>query len=614
MEFPRRPAGDELLGSGELTGLLGRLRGISASHDLATVIACAFDYRTRMLPYIYADRRLAPAGVRAVGSALVAAGFTKTRIVQQQWNRNFRPSLMKLDGRVPDLFLVSSMQIHAAECRKLIRDACRIDPSCRPLIIAGGPKAIYEPWGLFSADGEDPAGPDVVVTGEEFVLLSLLEAVLSVRAGGQSLRAAFFRARDGGALDAIPGLVYPRTDSRGAVEELVNTGVQRLLGDLDELPHPVLGYALLEPPSRRATLSARALEPSRVGRYSPIGALVMTSGCEFACTYCPIPSYNQRQLRSKSGPRVADEMSRLYRQYGIRFYLGADDNFFADRKRAAEIAETLAAATMDGRPLRDCLRWGTEATVHDTLKCADLLPLVRKAGLRALWVGVEDMTATLVRKGQSVAGTLEAFALLRRAGILPNPMLMHHDGQPLLSFRGQYGLLNQVATLRKAGAMTMQILMLSPSPGSRCYDQTYTDGLVVRSVGGQRVQEHMFDGNYVVASAKPRPWRLQLNMLIAYLYFYNPLRFLVALVRPRHRMYLANSACQLIGMWGVANMLRRTLGWALRLMLRKIVRCTSPPAAPVPIRSVNASAVPAACSALPASTGPTSLARSKPLS
>ena len=62
---------------------------------------------------------MAPAGVRAIGSALVDSGFPKTRIVLQQWNPNFRPSLMRLDGHVPDIFMVSSMQIHAARCREL---------------------------------------------------------------------------------------------------------------------------------------------------------------------------------------------------------------------------------------------------------------------------------------------------------------------------------------------------------------------------------------------------------------------------------------------------------------------------------------------------------------
>src|SRR5439155_2198697 len=103
MELPRRTRGDELLASGELTRLRQRLRQVAPRHDLATVIACAFDHRTRMLPFIYSDTRMAPAGVRAIGSAMVDIGCDKTRIVLQQWNTNFRPSRMLLDGRVPDL-------------------------------------------------------------------------------------------------------------------------------------------------------------------------------------------------------------------------------------------------------------------------------------------------------------------------------------------------------------------------------------------------------------------------------------------------------------------------------------------------------------------------------
>jgi hypothetical protein len=65
MELPRRTRGDELLRPGELLKLRQRLRQLALKHDLATVIACAFDHRTRMLPFIYADTRMAPAGVRA---------------------------------------------------------------------------------------------------------------------------------------------------------------------------------------------------------------------------------------------------------------------------------------------------------------------------------------------------------------------------------------------------------------------------------------------------------------------------------------------------------------------------------------------------------------------
>src|SRR3954469_14849574 len=221
MELPRRTRGDELLRPGELKRIRGRLRQIAPKHDLVSVIACAFDHRTRMLPFIFADTRMAPAGVRAIGSAMVDCGFEKTRIVLQQWNKKFRPSKMRLDGRVPDLFMVSSMGLHSDRCMEMIRDARRIDPAHRPLIIAGGPHAVYQPYDLFSADPNDPTSADVAVTGEEFVVLSMIEVLLSMRGAGESMRSVFIRARDGGALDGIPGLVYAKGWRDGTAEELV---------------------------------------------------------------------------------------------------------------------------------------------------------------------------------------------------------------------------------------------------------------------------------------------------------------------------------------------------------------------------------------------------------
>src|SRR6187401_2073509 len=258
MELPSRAKGQILLAPGEMAGLRSRLRALAPRHDLTTVIACAFDHRTRILPFIYADLRMPPADVRAVGSALVDSGFSKTRIVLQQWNKKFAPQQMRLDGRIPDLFCVSSMHLHGEECDRLIREANKIDPAHRPLIVAGGPRIIYEPWLVFSDDKNNPWGADVAVTGEEFVFLSLLEVLLSMRAKGESLRSVFLRAKDTGALDEIPGLVYAKSATpEGPAEELIDTGIQRLLGDLDELPHSVMGYQLLEAPSRDATLAAK---------------------------------------------------------------------------------------------------------------------------------------------------------------------------------------------------------------------------------------------------------------------------------------------------------------------------------------------------------------------
>jgi radical SAM superfamily enzyme YgiQ (UPF0313 family) len=551
-----------------------------------SVIACAFDHRTRMLPFIYADTRMAPAGVRGIGSAMVDAGFNKTRIVLQQWNKRFRPSRMQLDGRMPDLFMVSSMGLHSGQCMKLIRDARTIDPVHRPLIIAGGPHAVYQPYELFSSDPNDPNSADVAVTGEEFVLMSMLEVLLSMRGKGESMRSVFYRARDGGALDGIPGLMYARGRMDGPAEELVDTGTQRLVGDLDELPDSVLGYRLLEAPSGRETLGSRPVEAARIRHLSPISSVVLTFGCKFACQYCPIPAYNQRKHRLKSPGRIAEELHRLNTEYGLKYFFGADDNFFNDKARTLDIVNTLNTAEFDGaKPLRKRVRWHTEVTVHDTLQMKDHLKLVHDSGCRALWLGVEDMTATLVNKGQTVDKTTEAFNRLRDAGICPMPMMMHHDSQPLYSRGSNYGLLNQIKLLRKAGAVSLQVLMMTPSAGTKLYEGTFTSGKVLKRVGGRDVEPHMYDGNYVVASEHNRPWRKQLNLLIGYLYFYNPIRLIAILLQKKTKVSQRAACMQIVGMLGAIQSARRTSGWALRLMFGKIDRLKDAPAGSVPTRT-----------------------------
>ena len=616
MELASRPKGEILLPRGEMTDIRRRLRLLAAGNDLVSVVACAFDHRTRMLPFIYADSRMIPAGVRAIGSALVDAGFPKTRIILQQWNRHFDPSQMQLDGRIPDLFLVSSMHLHSSECDRLIKRACAIDVARRPLIIVGGPRMTYEPWHVFSGDAQDGAGADVAVTGEEYVLLSMLEVLLTVRAAREPLRSAFQRARDTRALDGIPGLVYARSSTvNGRAEELVDTGIQRLLGDLDELPNPVLGYRLIEPPSRGRSLATQPLDAHEIRRFSPVSSLVLTAGCKFNCSYCPIPAYNQRQYRVKSGERVADEIKSIYKAYGIFAFFGADDNFFNDTKRTVEICETLARRAGSGDRAFRKLRYGTEATVHDTIRIQQHLPVIRESGLFAVWMGVEDLTATLVKKGQTESKTLEAFRLLRSNGIYPIPMMMHHDSQPLVSWKSNYGIVNQLRTLRKAGAIYTQVLMLTPAQGSRWYENTYTDGSAFKSVAGIPVTPRISDGNYVVASKHRRPWLKQLNLLLAYAYFFNPVRAVATLVcsksdipfadrdwRPateiatysrlkkarrriglRLRARLTDTVFQIGGMIGLLLTFRRTIGWTWHLFRGPIERQLQPPTSVLPM-------------------------------
>ena len=566
MELPRRDVGDVYLPDGEFRRRVQALRQLRDAHELAIGIVYAFDFRTRMLPFWYADKRMAPCSVRLLGEALHEAGFANLRIVLQQWSPNVLPSRMRLNGRPLDVLMVSAMQVHAERAYALIRDAHRMGDA-RPLILAGGPKAIYEPTDFFELGAQPGIGADCVVTGEAFVLLDLLNTILSDRGANQTARDAFEDARLAGRLKDVPGLVYLSPDAHACEPTAVNTGVQRLLRDLDEFPLPDAGYRMIEPPHRRRKLSAQPCPPQRVGKLSTIASVVSTQGCRFNCSYCPIPAVNQRTWRHKSPQRLAAEIKHIYENFGISHFFSTDDNFFNNRDTVIELMTALSQTEVAGRPLSDCIRFFTEATEFDVYKNRDLLPLCRKGGLAAIWFGIEDIAAELVNKGQTAGKTDELFALLHELDIEPMAMMIHSDDQPLRSARGELsGLLNQARYLFEKGAVSYQCTYLGPAVGTRDFEPAAEAGAIYQRVGRKIIPQAFQDGNHVVASKHPRPWMQQLNLLQAYATFYNPVNLLKTLVRIREDSLGPKRVLfQLIGHVGLLLTIPRLIGWSWRL-------------------------------------------------
>jgi len=566
MELPRRNHDDIFLPDGAFRQRVEALRQLPAAHGLAIGIVYAFDFRTHMQPFWFADRRMAPASVRLLADVLADAGFRNLRVVLQQWSPRVLPSLMRLEGRPLDILMVSSMQVHAERAYEIIRDAHRMGPA-RPLILAGGPKAMFEPADFFELGPQPGVGADCVATGEAFVLLELLHALLVRRGGGQTPREAFEDLRRAGGLAGVPGLVYLSPEASPHKPVAINTGVQRLLRDLDELPMPDVGYRVLEPPHRRRTLSAQPCPPGRVGRLSTIASVISTQGCRYRCPFCPIPAVNQRTWRHKSPARLAAEISHIHETFGINEFFSTDDNFFNNRQTVVDLMTGLAQATTGGQPLGRRIRFYTEATQADVYKNRDLLPLAKAGGMAAIWFGIEDLTAELVNKGQNPANTAQLFTLLHTLGIEPMVMMIHSDAQPLRSANGDLaGLLNQARHVFDLGAVSYQCMYLGPAVGTRDFEPAARAGAIFKRVGHRDVPQAFQDGNHVVASVHPRPWWQQVNILRAYAAFYNPLNTLRALrdlrqdsLGPRRLLF------QVLGQIGLLLAVPKLLAWAWRL-------------------------------------------------
>ncbi|MFL5342245.1 MAG: B12-binding domain-containing radical SAM protein [Gemmataceae bacterium] len=586
MELPSRPKNDRYTRPGQYRELEHQLRKNTDHAEIPCLVAYAFDMRTRLGPFLFADMRLLTAGPRAVASALHAAGYTRTRVVLTQWNTNFQPSAARIDGRLPQMLFVSSMQIHSARAYEMIADAHKLGDD-RPLIMAGGAKAIYEPWDFFGLGPNRDISADVACTGEEFVILELLARMDELKQPGEHPRATFHRLRRAGLLDDIPGLVFRAGDERDPLTNLVDTGIQRMVQDLDEVPHPLVGMGLIEPPHQRRGLSRRPLDLKRLRKYAGMVSVVTTHGCKFHCSYCPIPAYNQFTFRWKSPQRLRQELEDVGNATGIQKYFGTDDNFFNNRETVDEVFTEMAKGRMLGKPFRDSMFFGTEATEFDVFKNKDLLPVCREGGLRAIWFGIEDMTAELVKKGQSPEKTKALFTTLNEHGICPMAMMMHHDGQPLYSKGQLYGIVNQVNFLRKTGAVSAQITILTPSVGSKGYYEPYQQGLVIDEANGQKVDDHLYDGNHCIATNDPNPWRKQMNIFLSYASFYNPLNFARAFFNFRDPVWKVRVMYQAIGMIGMVKSIRRGFGWMKNLYLGPVRKKTEVPQKALPVVAVK---------------------------
>ena len=234
------------------------------------------------------------------------------------------------------------------------------------------------------------------------------------------------------------------------------------------------------------------------------------------------------------------------------------------------------------KPFRKAINFATEATEFDVFKNQDLLPLARDAGMRGLWLGIEDLTAGLVKKGQTIEKTKTLFKLLLKQGIAPMPMMMHHDGQPLWTWRGLYGLLNQVRFLWRAGAASCQVTLLTPWVGSQGYEQPFRDGLVLSKAGGRPIEQYQYDGNHCLATSDAHPWRRQINMLVSYASFYNPLNLLLALPR-FDKVWADRVLFQLLGMVGLAKSIYQSREWLSRLISGPIERLAELPGSRFPM-------------------------------
>ncbi len=83
-------------------------------------------------------------------------------------------------------------------------------------------------------------------------------------------------------------------------------------------------------------------------RYRTIG-IQTARGCPNSCVYCTYPRLEGRKRRTRPPEIVADEMARLFRDFGIRDFFVVDSLFNADEDHMVGVLERLAALDLPVR-------------------------------------------------------------------------------------------------------------------------------------------------------------------------------------------------------------------------------------------------------------------------
>ena len=195
--------------------------------------------------------------------------------------------------------------------------------------------------------------------------------------------------------------------------KIIHNPDRPLIQNLEELPYP--GYHFVKDIVHKYHFAAMA------GRKAPYALIEGSRGCTHRCTFCTQWRHWQGMFRTKSAKRVADEMEFCYRNYGSRFIWLTDDNSSLG-KRASSLADELLQ-----RGIADDLMWFMQLRCDDVVKNRELLPKMRKAGLRWVLLGVESpkqSTLESFKKGITPEDAKKAVKLLRENDIFAQAMLI----------------------------------------------------------------------------------------------------------------------------------------------------------------------------------------------
>jgi radical SAM superfamily enzyme YgiQ (UPF0313 family) len=382
-----------------------------------------------------------PLGLAYIDGALRAAGY-ETRIWDSLGNAQSLESFVS--EFQPDFVGLSLRNIDTVQCLNPHSFVPEMVDCCRrlramtaaPLILGGSGFSIF-PRELFTL-----AGVDYGIAGE----------------GEQSLVALLAALRAGAALDAIPGLVFRKSD--GSVSATPYQLSRRFEGSPFHDPKLLQAYA----------------------QHGSLPGIQTQRGCPLKCCYCTYPVIEGRRSRFRSGEEIVAELRQLSAK-GIRYAFFVDSVFNTRIDHVVETCEAILRSGLD-------MQWECFLRPGDITR--ELLQLMQRSGLRHIEFGSDSFSdATLASYGKSFT-----FEDIRNAS-----ELAHSAGVQYSHFLIFGGPGETEATIEEtlARAVTLPAAFFFATIGMRIYPDTDLWKQLAPEKNGESGTDYLVDPRFYIA-------------------------------------------------------------------------------------------------------------------
>ncbi|MBI1910594.1 MAG: B12-binding domain-containing radical SAM protein [Deltaproteobacteria bacterium] len=330
---------------------------------------------------------------------------------------------------------ITSTSSRAFEIAKLLRKAGK-------KVFMGGPHVTYLP-------DEALQYCDYVIKGEaDETIVKFIKAL-----------------EKGSGFDTIPGLSY-RQDGK-----IHHNKVTSFCKDLDKLPCP--DYTVIS-----------GMESDGLKRL-PIAPIMTSRGCPYDCSFCSVTGMFGQKYRFRSKERVLEELEN-HRKFGGKWVFFYDDNFCAHKKRTKELLSAMIEKGLTPA-------WTAQVRV-EIAKDQELLDLMKKSNCHTVYIGLESVnpeTLKAYNKKQSVEDIRDGIRILHKNGIRVHGMFVFGSDLDTTDT-----IHETVRFAKRNDIETVQFLILTPLPGTKCFRDLENEGRIVTK------DWSLYDAHHVVFQPK----------------------------------------------------------------------------------------------------------------